>query len=158
MKTNQLSIKKFDKGKQILDNLLSTSISFQNEGLGYISKGKQKMQQANKKTTFVASSSSPPKTLTYNTPKKRPSTFVNPRNMHAENRYTYKNVHVSYKQHPFTTHKTCYFCGKSGHLIANCIARKNSLKTRTVWIPKHLIHNATNIGGPKGTWVPKVTR
>ena len=165
LKNNQFSLKKFDKGKQTLNNLLSIPMNFQNEGLGFIPNGKQKAQQANKKITFVASSSKPPKSFAYTPPNKKSNaffkgknTFFTPKFMHAGKAFQRQKIHIPPKHLPHTSFTSCYYCGKSGHLIANCIARKNSQKTRAVWIPKHLIHNATNIRGPKGTWVPKVTR
>ena len=165
LKANQFSLKKFDKGKQTLDDLLCIPKNFQNEGLGFIPNGKQKAQQANKNITFIASSSKPLKSFNYTPPHKRPNEFFKGKNtfythkfMHAEKTFQKQRTYFPHKQHTSDTNKSCYFCNKYGHLIANCYARKNSQKIRAIWIPKHMLHNATNSGGPKGTWVPKVTR
>ena len=165
LKANQFSIKKFDKGKQTLDNLLSIPMNFQNEGLGYIPNGKQRIKQSHKKITFVASSSKPSKSPVYTFSHKRPNayfqgknTFNSPKHMYTMKASPKQISHIPPNHHPHSSRMSCYFCGKYGHLIANCTARKNSQKTRAVWIPKHLIYNVTNNGGPKGTWVPKVTR
>ena len=52
---------------------------------------------------------------------------------------------------------SCYYCGKLGHHIANCHAKKNPKVIKAVWIPKYILDSFTNMQGPKNLWVPKIS-
>ena len=47
----------------------------------------------------------------------------------------------------------CFKCGKLGHKSFDCNIKKTT-KSKKIWVPKGT--TATNLKGPKKTWVPKI--
>ena len=165
IKKNQLVLKKFDKGKQTLEDLLSMPTSFQNEGLGYVTNQKKHVQQTQNKNTHVPSSSkamqfvkSHGKPFVHAKPHMKATNTSNSKIQLAGKRISRQNVHPIHMYRSSSTHLTCYHCGRISHTISHCFNKQKVKNVRAVWIPKYLIHGSTNTQGPKRTWVPQVTK
>ena len=137
------------------------STNFHREGLGFIPNGKKNVDQKQKKSTYVASSSKSKyvdKSHAHTTTHKKATKASTSKSQYAGKRNSINHVHHTHMHKSFNTHLTCYFCGKIGHIISNYHAKKNLKTVRSIWIPKHLIFDSSNANGPKRTWVPQVTK
>ena len=144
------TLTRFVKGKNTLDSMLRIKTNFQREGIRYTPPEKSTPQKS--------------KTIP------QPSKFVKGSYVHVSQKITPITpsrkivTHAPKKTHEVKKHNNrsmsrvvCNYCAKHDHYITNCQIRKNSLKFKCVWIPKHVLKSFANPQGPKTTLAPKTT-
>lgn len=144
----KVSTSRLLRGKSTLDEILSTPVSFQREGLGYMPKKKKTIGNnghvKSKPFDFCFS----PSEIRAN--KRKPQQKQKKMVVVKKSMYTH-NTHA----HPSNSKIVCFHCGSLGHVNAICPAKKKSNIGKFIWIPKCLLASCSNSPGPKKFWVPK---
>ena len=138
----KITLGKFVKGKNNLDTMLGMKVNFQKEGLGYTPPAQNTF-----KRPINVSHVSKPSTSKYVHAYQKITMpqFNSPKFAEHVNSHALKKNHVIKNSNGSSMSRiSCYYCGKLGHHIANCHAKKNSKMIKSVWIPKYILDSFIN--------------